>query len=72
MLIQDTAIDFEVISPLLDFSIEAADQGHFEENAVYIAIEDLLDVLTAQDAEKIFDFLESDSRKLRRFIVHCI
>ena len=38
--------------------------GHFDANVVFLQIEDLSDLLTVTDAEKLFDYLESRSSQL--------
>lgn len=57
-------IDFVQVFNILDLSLEASAQEHFDANFVFLEIEDLIDLLTITDAEQLFDYLESRLSKL--------
>ncbi|KAJ3368391.1 hypothetical protein HDU91_000598 [Kappamyces sp. JEL0680] len=57
-------VSFQLVFNVLDFGLAASQQEHFDTNTVLLAIEDLMDVLTTQDAVKLFDYLESRSLDL--------
>jgi THO complex subunit 1 len=55
---------FQQITTLLDISVALVDKSAVEPNFVFVLIEDLLDVLTINYTELLFDYLESRVEKL--------